>query len=254
VNLVDVGSPVNIQASASPTAGQTISGWKVYVGGSTSYTGGSVNSINTNIGMKTGTHSVTVRAWDTSGAYADQKLTLTVSAKPAVAVTAPLGGSSVISPVSIQASAAASSGHSITGWVVYVDSKSKYKAGAVTSIRPSISTSAGSHTILVRAWDSSGDYGDQTFSIDVNKVAVNISTPANNASVVSPANLVADGASATNITGWEIYVDGISWFAQDFGSAVDANLAIGSGTHTVLVRAWDSTGAFGDQTINVSVP
>lgn len=27
-----------------------------------------------------------------------------------------------------------------------------------------------------------------------------------------------------------------------------------SGTHQVLVRAWDSTGAFGDQTIQISVP
>ena len=27
-----------------------------------------------------------------------------------------------------------------------------------------------------------------------------------------------------------------------------------AGTHSVVVRAWDSTGAYGDQTLNLTVP
>ncbi len=55
-------------------------------------------------------------------------------------------------------------------------------------------------------------YGDQTFAVDVEKVAVNISNPAINASVTSRVNIVANGSSAKDITGWQIYVDGISSF------------------------------------------
>jgi hypothetical protein len=253
-NHANVGSPVNIQASCSPTAGQTITGWKIYVDSVAAYTGGPVNEINASVGMHTGSRTVLVRAWDTSGGYGDQTLTLTVSSKPAVTVSAPAIGSNVLSPIKIQASATPSSGHSITGWAVYLDGSDAYRAGAVTSISPSVSASTGTHTVVVRAWDSSAAFGDQTFTIEVQHVAVNISAPADGASVTSPVNLNANAASGHSITGWQVYVDTIPWFGQGSGSQLNADLGMSPGTHTVLVRAWDSTGAYGDETIKVTVP
>jgi len=254
-NNANVGSPVNVVASASPTAGHTVSGWWIYLDGIGVYSAGPVSAINANVGMAAGTHTLLARAWDTSGAYGDQTLTLTVSSKPAVAVSVPAAGFNVISPINIQASAFASSGHSITGWHVYVDGANKYSAGSVASINANISNvSAGSHTILVRAWDSSGAYGDQTLSLQVGTVAVNASTPANSAAVNSPVNIQAGASSGHAITGWIVYVDGISAFAQNNGSVINAKLTISHGAHSVIVRAWDSTGAYGDQTINLTVP
>ena len=106
-----------------------------------------------------------------------------------------------------------------------------------------MSASTGTHTLLIRAWDSSGAFGDQTFSVDVQKVAVNISTPADGASVTSPVSVEAGASSANAITGWQIYIDGASWFGQNDGNTVNANLGMTPGAHTVLVRAWDSTGS-----------
>ncbi|MGZ4836603.1 MAG: Ig-like domain-containing protein, partial [Terriglobales bacterium] len=97
-------------------------------------------------------------------------------------------------------------------------------------------------------------YGDQTLAVAVKQVAVNISNPANNASVTSPVDIVAGASSANVVTGWQIYVDSTPWYGQNNANTVDANLAMSPGTHTVLVRAWDSTGAFGDQTVRVTVP
>ena len=253
-NHANVGTPVNIRASSSPTAGQSITGWKIYVDGTTAYSAGSITSINANVTMHVGSHSVVIRAWDTSGAYGDQTLGLTVSNKPAVAVSTPTPGVNVISPTKVQASATASSGHWITGWAIYLDSIPVYKAGGSASINTNLSASTGTHTLLIRAWDSSGAFGDQTFSIDVQKVAVNISTPADGASVTSPVNVEAGASSANAITGWQIYIDGTSWFGQNDGNTVNANLSMTPGAHTVLVRAWDSTGSYGDQTIKVTVP
>ena len=250
----NLGSPVNIQASASPTAGHSITGWWIYLDGTAISNFGSVTSIASNLTMGLGTHSVVVRAWDTSGAYGDQTLTLTASKKPAVVLSKPSAGTNVISPINIQASATPSSGHSITGWWIYLDGVASYQGGAVGSITANIRAATGQHTLLVRAWDSSGAYGDQTISVQVNAVAVNISNPANGASVTSPVNIMANALSPNTLTGWQIYVDSVPSFSQTNGTSVDANVEMNRGTHTVMVRAWDSTGAYGDDTINVTVP
>jgi hypothetical protein len=253
-NHANAGSPINIQATASPTAGQTISAWWIYVDGTGSYSAGPVSSINASVKMALGTHTVIVRAWDTSGGYGDTTLTLTASAKPSVALSTPAVGANVISPITIKASATASTGHSITGWCIYVDGSEMYNAGAVTSITANLAAATGTHTLVVRAWDSSGAYGDQTMAVEVAHVAVNVSSPANNASVTSPVDTFAAASSTNTITGWQIYVDTIPWYGQNSGDLLGANLAMSAGTHTVLVRAWDSTGAYGDQTIKVTVP
>jgi hypothetical protein len=131
------------------------------------YSAGAVTSINASIGMSNGSHTVIVRAWDTSGAYGDQTLTINVVSGVAVTVSTPANGSTVSSPVNIQASAIPTSGHSISGWHIYVDSNDDYSAGAVSSINASVPMSTGSHTVVVRAWDTSGAYGDQTLQLTV---------------------------------------------------------------------------------------
>jgi len=253
-NNATVGSPVNLQAAASPTAGQAMSAWAIQVDGKSAYSAGPVSAINTKLALGQGKHTVLVRAWDTSTAYSDQTLTLAIASKPAVTVSAPAIAASVLSPIKLQASATPSAGHSITAWWVYVDGVAKYQAGAVNSISPSITVSAGTHTLVVRAWDTSGTYGQQSFTVDVRPVAVNISNLLNGAAVASPVSLAASAISAHDISSWVVYVDSGTAYIQNYGSTVNANLELAPGTHTLLVRAWDSTGAYGDQTIKVTVP
>jgi hypothetical protein len=85
-------------------------------------------------------------------------------------------------------------------------------------------------------------------------VAVNIATPLNASSWNSPVNIQATVSSAHSITAWHVYVDSVDSFAQNNGNSIDMNLAMGSGVHSILVRAWDSTAALGDQTVSVTVP
>jgi hypothetical protein len=124
----------------------------------------------------------------------------------------------------------------------------------VNAIHTNINASVGSHAVLVRAWDSSGAYGDQVVTPKVSPVAVHVSTPLNDASVSSLVNIQAAASSANTITGWVVYIDSINAFQQNNSSSVNVNLSMGFGWHDVLVRAWDSTGAYGDQTINLTVP
>ncbi|HWG39658.1 MAG TPA: alkaline phosphatase family protein [Candidatus Acidoferrales bacterium] len=71
---------------------------------------------------------------------------------------------------------------------------------------------------------------------------VTVCSPAAGSTVASPVHFVAAAKSTHPITAMRIYVDNISKFAID-ASSLDTSLAVATGTHSVVVQAWDSTGA-----------
>jgi len=251
-NGATLTSPVAVNASAS--SAHAITGWHIYVDNADVFSAGAVSGIAASLTMAEGTHTVIVRAWDSTGAFGDQTLTLNIAPPAAVnvTVTSPANNASVNSPVSIAANAAST--HPITGWHIYVDSADSFSAGAVNSINASVNMSSGTHTIIVRAWDSTGAFGDQTLTLTaVSGVGVSVDTPAPGSNVVSPVPISASAVSANPITGWHIYVDNVDSFSAGQQDQIGANIAMSAGTHTVIVRAWDSTGTFGDQTLTITV-
>ncbi|HEX5435310.1 MAG TPA: Ig-like domain-containing protein [Candidatus Angelobacter sp.] len=81
-----------------------------------------------------------------------------------VTITSPGAGSTVASPIHVTASARSS--HRITFMRVYLDNVSKY-AVAAASLSASVATSAGSHHLVVQAWDSAGKIlkASETFTV-----------------------------------------------------------------------------------------
>ena len=253
-----VETTVSLAASAVPSPGYATTGWAVYVDSVSVFTAGAKSSINPTVSMKSGEHTVVVRAWDNSGAYGDQTLSLTAGAsKAAVTVTTPTTNTTVTSPVNIVASASPTPGYTTSGWWIYVDGAAVSSAGATGNIDKSVSMSAGTHTVLVRAWDTSGAYASQTLTLTASsQPAVTISSPGTGASVKSPITVKASAAASSgrSITGWRVYLDGVDEYAGGDVKSIDTSLKnVSSGTHTLLVRAWDSTGAYGDQSIDVTV-
>jgi microcompartment protein CcmK/EutM len=96
-------------------------------------------------------------------------LALNCFASVTVKVAAPLANSTVSAPFSMQASASSSS--PIVGWHAYLDSVDIYKAGTTGSISAPISASTGKHQLVIRAWDSTGAYGDQWITLTVGSSA-----------------------------------------------------------------------------------
>jgi beta-glucanase (GH16 family) len=92
---------------------------------------------------------------------------LPASASAAVTVTAssPTNGATLSSPVTF--SAHATSHYAITGWIIYVDSAKAYSAGRTSSISTSLPISAGTHKVVIRAWNSRGQNGSAYLSINV---------------------------------------------------------------------------------------
>jgi hypothetical protein len=253
-----VESPVSLQASAVPTYGHTITGWYVYVDSVAVFSAGPESSINPSLTIKNGQHTVVVRAWDSSGAYGDQTLSLTVAAsKAAVTVSTPMTNTTVGSPVNIVASASPTAGSTVTAWWIYVDGAGVCSAGPTSTIDKNVSMSSGTHTVVVRAWDTSGAYASQTFALTVSsKPAVSVSSPVAGSSLKSPIDIKASATASggRSITGWHIYLDGSDKYGAGATGSINTNLSnVSSGSHTVTVRAWDSTGAYGDQTMDVTV-
>jgi hypothetical protein len=206
--------------------------------------------------MSPGTHTIDARAWDTSDNFGDQTISVNVTvSQTTVKVSSPTNGSTVGSPINVQASATAASGRSIVGWWVYLDSVGVYNAGKVNSINANVSASPGNHTLVIRAWDSSGAYASQTVAVTVKQgVTVNLTTPTSGSKQNSPVQVIANAWASDGINGWRIYVDSVSVFNQNGVSQINTWVKMKAGWHTVIVRAWDNKGAYGDQTLSVNVP
>ena len=170
-NNATVPTSLNFVASATTdAAGASVTGWFIYVDSVAAWnTSGPTSSINAPVTMSAGPRTVIVRAWDSTGAFGSQTLTLTAAACSGicVTVTSPALTQSQSSPVHFTASAVDSAGHSITGYVVYAGGKDVYR-NYVSTLDASVSVPGGTQSVYVRAWDSTGAFGTSaTFTLGV---------------------------------------------------------------------------------------
>jgi hypothetical protein len=167
-----------------------------------------------------------------------------------VNVCSPTSGSTVSSPVRF--TAAAKSTLPITAMRIYIDNVSVYLTSAA-SLDVSIAVSPGTHNVVVQAWNSSGAVlKSALITLTVTQgspgactaaiVGVTVCSPTPGATVTSPVRVTAAAKSAVGpITAMRIYVDNVSVYAIN-AAGIDTTLAISSGTHSMVVQAWDSTG------------
>ncbi|HEV7553155.1 MAG TPA: hypothetical protein VGP65_15815 [Candidatus Angelobacter sp.] len=71
---------------------------------------------------------------------------------------------------------------------------------------------------------------------------VTVSSPAAGSTSGSPVHFAASATSTHPVTAMRIYVDNVSVFLNS-ASSLNTSVAMSAGTHSVVVQAWDSTGA-----------
>ncbi len=244
-----VGSPVQFAATA--TSAHPITGFVVYANNQNVYQTNS-SSLSASVTLNPGTYNAFIRAWDSTGAYGTSPtFSITVGATTTtsvqVTVSSPTAGATVGSPV--QFAATATSAHPITGFVVYANNQNVSQTNGST-LNASVALGAGTYSIYIRAWDSTGAYGTSpTFSITVSAtttsgVQVVVQSPAAGATVGSPVQFAATATSAHPITGFVVYANNQNVY-QTNGSSLNASVALGAGTYSIYIRAWDSAGAYG---------
>jgi len=81
---------------------------------------------------------------------------------------------------------------------------------------------------------------------------VTVSSPTAGTTQASPVHFVASATSTSSITGMRVYVDNVSVYALS-GSKIDTSIAMSAATHSVVVQAWDSTGAVFKQALSIAV-
>ena len=83
---------------------------------------------------------------------------------------------------------------------------------------------------------------------------VTVTTPSNNSQVGSPFNLVANASSNYRIVGWHVYLDSVNVYTGGQTNSISTSINASPGTHQLVTRAWDSSGAYGDvwETITVT--
>jgi hypothetical protein len=84
-------------------------------------------------------------------------------------------------------------------------------------------------------------------------VTVTVTSPTMNSSASAPLHLIASAQTPSKITGWVAYADNVIAYVGVPAANIDAWFPIAQGTHQLTVRAWDSTGAFGSQTVSITV-
>jgi hypothetical protein len=82
---------------------------------------------------------------------------------------------------------------------------------------------------------------------------VTVTTPTNNQQLGTPFNLVANASSNYQIVGWHVYLDGNNVYTGGQTNSISTSINTGTGTHQVVTRAWDSSGAYGDITEEITV-
>ena len=181
---------------------------------------------------------------------------LTAAAFAGVTVSSPAAGSTAGSPV--QFAASASGAYPISAMRIYVDGNSAYTVNA-GSLNTSLGMAAGGHSIIVQAWDTHGNVYKNAFSLTVSGSAttsggsgVSVTSPADGSTVGAPIHVVASASAGNPISAMRIYLDGNSMYTVS-ASQLDTTVSAAAGTHSLIVQAWDTTGAVYKQPLTVIV-
>lgn len=212
----------------------------------------------------TGPHVLIVNAWDTTGKIYQSAVAFTVS-NTGVVIGAPGTNSQVTNGTPFQATAT-SNGPVITTMSVYLDYGSStfasYNGNNTNTLGEdaNYSIAAGSHILIVNAWDSSGQIYQSAVPFTVSATGVVVNSPAANSTVNSPVNFSATATSnGQPISTMNVYLDfnptALGSYSGNGTSTFTENTSytIASGSHILIVNAWDSKGQIYQTAVSFTV-
>ncbi|HLJ30490.1 MAG TPA: hypothetical protein VKY85_27550 [Candidatus Angelobacter sp.] len=113
-------------------------------------------------------------------------------------------------------------------------------------------TSVGMHKLFVQAVGKPSILNHITTQA-VNYVPVRVTvTSQTTGSAGATVTVAANASSAATMSGWAIYVNNTQRFNTGAANSISASVPLQSGTNTIVVRAWNTTGFFGDETFTLT--
>ena len=173
-----------------------------------------------------------------------------------ITVSAPLNGTTVPSSFLLQASAPTCGGQNTSSMAYSFDSNADHILSGATSIKQTITGTAGSHILRVKAWGNSGAFCESDLNIIISSQSVVVSTPSNNATVATTFLLQAQapacsGASTSSMAySFDSNADHILSGQQSINQNVTAP---STGAHILRVKAWNVNGSLCDTDVSITV-
>jgi hypothetical protein len=142
---------------------------------------------------------------------------------------------------------------------INVDSKDMYKVNA-NHLDTTLTLSSGSHSVYMKAWDNQNHYFQQVLTVNVQNNApastttgVSVSSPANGSTSPASVHFVASASSPyAPVTAMTINVDSKDLYKIG-ANHLDTYLTLGTGGHSVYMKAWDNQGHYFQQVLTVNV-
>ncbi|HZI58621.1 MAG TPA: PKD domain-containing protein, partial [Verrucomicrobiae bacterium] len=187
-----------------------------------------------------GTFTITATVTDNLGASTSKSATVVVTVPnrpPTAAISATPG--SAYAPATISASAAGSSdpdGTIASSVISFGDGTSASGLSASHSY-----SAAGVYTLTATVTDNACASSSASTTVTVKAPEVIVSSPASGASVPFQVHVVASGFSGLPVTSMQVYVDSALVYTVASPN-LDTTISLASGTHTLIVKGWDTAG------------
>jgi hypothetical protein len=180
---------------------------------------------------------------------------------PGVNVCKPVNGSTVGSPVAVQASATVTG--TISRMEVWVDGVKKFSTLNSRTLSTSLSLAAGSHRFAFYAVNTAGNTWQTTVTAIVggggtcsapSTPGVNVCKPVNGSTVASPVVVQAFATVTGTIARMEVWVDGVKKFSTFNSRTLSTSLTLAAGSHRFVFYAVNTAGAKWQATVTATVP
>ncbi len=180
---------------------------------------------------------------------------------PGLNVCAPGNGSTVASPVSVQAAARVNG--TIARMEVWVDGVKDYSTFNSTTLSTSLSLASGNHRFSFYAVNTAGTKWNTVVNATVgtgggsctapSSPGVNVCKPVNGSTVGSPVAVQAISTVTGTVARMEVWVDGVKKFSTFSSTTLSTSLSLPAGTHRFAFYAVNTAGTKWETVVNATV-
>lgn len=161
-------SPVPFAATATSSCAKGVASMGLYTApGQLAYVAQGA-SLNTDLALAAGNHTVVVQEWDNCGGAATTPVTFTAKASSGVSVSSPANNSAVTSPVTFDATASTSScAAGVASMGIYTAPGQLAYVSQGASLNTNLTLNPGTYQTVVEEWDKCGGASTTPITITV---------------------------------------------------------------------------------------
>ncbi|GAA5514290.1 hypothetical protein Dcar01_03045 [Deinococcus carri] len=225
-------------------------------------------------GVKAGTYTLTVTAYDAAGNSTSVTRTVTINGNggtgqpgdtvaPTLTLTSPINGATTANPVRLTGTA--SDNQSVARITYTLDGAAERDLDVTPGTTVNLDATlpalpAGAHTLVVRAYDAAGNTSNAvstTITVtagggtgqpgDTVAPTLTLTSPANGATTANPVRVTGTASDNQGVTRVTYALDNGPEVNAPFSAGTSANLDftlpdLGAGQHTITVKAYDAAG------------